>query len=113
MLTLLCLYSTWSVFNRNFTSLLGTLQAEQFENEIMHRDLDHVPDRLRQDADEGSEEEGAEARRAPEDQAGGPQASRKSGKKARRKFDRDERKKKREAAAAGGAAIGDDWDSDD
>lgn len=111
--------SAWSVFNTGFQSLLGTLQAEQFENEIMHR-MDnlrggHVVE------DRGEEHHGPvdDRRQGEQEEVEGHNeagvGSRKSGKKARRRFDREERRRKREAAALRQAAEGaenDEWDSD-
>jgi hypothetical protein len=86
--------SAWSVFNEGFEGLLGTLRAEQFDNEIRHRDVDAQPvgqepvDPV--DMDEMDVDDGADEGRGP---AAG---ARRSGKKARRRYDKEERRRKRE-----------------
>lgn len=66
--------SAYSVFNKGFRELLGTLNADQFDNEIRHRgehghrmrDIVQLDDLFEEDGDEGEEERGrrAEANRA-------------------------------------------------
>ncbi|TFJ86182.1 hypothetical protein NSK_002390 [Nannochloropsis salina CCMP1776] len=112
--------SPWSVFNRGMTTMMGTINPEQFDAELRHYRVEgensHGVEERRPEM--GAQEPGGgdgagregEVREGADGGAGRPGEggrSRKSGKKARRRFDRD----KRRGQGRGGGGE-DDWEED-
>lgn len=104
--------SAYSVFNRGMHRILGTINPEQFEAEYRNYALDgELADMvLRQGGPEGQEgenEDGDDAQQQPPLQQA---KARKSGKKARRIFDKEERRRKR--MGQGQPRPGQEWEED-
>ena len=106
--------SAWSVFNEGFRPLLGTLDADQIDRAMRHQaDLPEA----KEEQEDGwelvhNEEEEQEEEEEKGDRVRG---SRKSGKKARRNYNKEERQRKRDAALARqlqAAADDEGWESD-
>ena len=116
--------SPWSVFNRGMATMMGAINPEQFEAEIRNYQLGgegalggmvgRQGREVEQEVEEQEEEEEEEGKGGGG--GGGERGpSRKSGKKARRKFDKERRRERMLLAAGGGeggGGGGEDWEED-
>lgn len=120
-----------SVFNQGMRSILGTLDPAQFEAEIRNYGLEDggLGEQLLLRRNDNQEQQEGQGQQGQPQQGegggagagGGTGPARKSGKKARRKFDKEERRRRRlgngggDSAGAGGneEVWEEDWLSED